>query len=102
MSDKLVYWELIIKDDLYFILIRPVIVYSIPERIKSLEEEFEGISYNKKLSLKLSRRISFKDGERIKSVKGVELIQTHLVASIVRFDYIFIIRIDKNLLRIII
>lgn len=90
VSDKLVYWELIHKDSDYFMLIRPVIVYSIPERVKSIEEEFKQLSFSNQLSLKLSRRISFKDGERIRSIKGVDLIQTHLVVSIQNPDPLLI------------
>nr|YP_009297937.1 RNA polymerase beta'' subunit [Plocamium cartilagineum]AOM67875.1 RNA polymerase beta'' subunit [Plocamium cartilagineum] len=80
-TDKLVYWEYIqIKED-FFILIRPVIVYSIPN--KNIEFKYSHDSFETDIfNLYLSRRTYFRDGERIKSVYGINLVKTHLIAKI--------------------
>nr|YP_010337531.1 RNA polymerase beta'' subunit [Dixoniella grisea]UNJ17116.1 RNA polymerase beta'' subunit [Dixoniella grisea] len=81
-SDKLVYWELIEKGLQTFIIIRPIIVYSILDRNKTLEQELIQTSYEKRIKLRILRKVNFKDGERVKSINGVELIQTQLVLDI--------------------
>nr|YP_009244060.1 RNA polymerase beta'' subunit [Gelidium elegans]AMK96302.1 RNA polymerase beta'' subunit [Gelidium elegans] len=80
-SDKLVYWESIKYDENLFILIRPVSVYSMPD--KKIHFQASDDSFTTDVcNLKLVRKTSFKDGERIKSVVGVNLISTHLIACI--------------------
>ena len=39
-------------------------------------------SYEKRIKLRILRKVNFKDGERVKSIHGVELIQTQLVLDI--------------------
>nr|YP_009565214.1 RNA polymerase beta'' subunit [Gelidium sinicola]QBA96565.1 RNA polymerase beta'' subunit [Gelidium sinicola] len=80
-SDKLVYWETIKYNNKSFLLIRPVSVYSIPDK-KIFFQASDNSFATDICNLKLVRKTSFKDGERIKSVTGVNLISTHLVASI--------------------
>nr|YP_009243861.1 RNA polymerase beta'' subunit [Sporolithon durum]AMK96103.1 RNA polymerase beta'' subunit [Sporolithon durum] len=77
-TDKLVYWEYIKTDNHYLLLIRPVIVYSIPQKHYEFDYHKNSFAVNR-INLKLIRRIYFKDGERIRSVNGVELIKTHLI-----------------------
>nr|YP_010336238.1 RNA polymerase beta'' subunit [Chroodactylon ornatum]UNJ14644.1 RNA polymerase beta'' subunit [Chroodactylon ornatum] len=77
-ADNIVYWEHITIDTQSFILVRPVYVYSVPNSIPSLEQEFNKKS-DYELGLKVVRNICFKDGEKVKSVDGVELIKTQLV-----------------------
>nr|YP_009391853.1 RNA polymerase b''''-subunit [Acrosorium ciliolatum]ARW59997.1 RNA polymerase b''''-subunit [Acrosorium ciliolatum] len=77
-TDKLVYWEYINILEKYFILLRPVIIYSVPK--KNLNLNFSSNSFQTDtINLKLIRRTNFKDGERVKSVSGINLITTHLV-----------------------
>jgi DNA-directed RNA polymerase subunit beta' len=78
-TNKLVYWEYIQTPNNNYILIRPVIVYSIPNKQYQFNNEKED---NNSINLKIMKRTLFKDGERVKSVKGVNLIQTHLVVDI--------------------
>nr|YP_009398451.1 RNA polymerase b''''-subunit [Lophocladia kuetzingii]ARW67637.1 RNA polymerase b''''-subunit [Lophocladia kuetzingii] len=79
-TNKLVYWEYIKILDQDFILLRPVIIYSVPQKklvLKFSDNSFETDTIN----LKLVRRTSFKDGERIKSITGIDLISTHLIVD---------------------
>jgi DNA-directed RNA polymerase subunit beta' len=79
ITNKLVYWEYIstLKSD--YILIRPVVVYSIPHK----EYQFcNGSETNINLDLKIIKRTQFKDGDRVKSVTGVNLVKTYLMLCI--------------------
>ncbi|CCP38174.1 RNA polymerase beta'' subunit (plastid) [Chondrus crispus] len=81
VSDKLVYWEHIkIKED-NIILIRPVVVYSVPNKGLTLSYTADSFEINM-IDLKLIRRTYFRDGARVKSVYGVNLINTHLVVNL--------------------
>lgn len=77
-TDKLVYWEYIKKSNSYLLLIRPVIVYSIPQKYYVFNYHKDSFAIDK-MCLKLIRRTYFKDGERIRSVNGIELIKTYLI-----------------------
>nr|QCI08975.1 RNA polymerase b'-subunit [Inkyuleea mariana] len=81
ITDKLVYWEYMKIQDLHCILIRPVIVYSLPNKdfIFNYSDNSFAIDI---FNLKLIRRTNFRDGERVKSVSGVNLVKTHLIADI--------------------
>nr|YP_009393097.1 RNA polymerase b''''-subunit [Bostrychia moritziana]ARW61659.1 RNA polymerase b''''-subunit [Bostrychia moritziana] len=77
-TDKLVYWEYLNFSSKHYILLRPVIIYSVPK--KNLFLTFSDNSFaTDTVNLKLLRRTSFKDGERVKSFKGINLMSTHLV-----------------------
>nr|YP_009511254.1 RNA polymerase b''-subunit [Gracilariopsis longissima]AXI97131.1 RNA polymerase b''-subunit [Gracilariopsis longissima]UAD89047.1 RNA polymerase b-subunit [Gracilariopsis longissima] len=81
ITDKLVYWEHFYIQDKRFIFIRPVVVYSIPNKkinFKYSEDSFATNIFN----LKLVQRIYFRDGERIKSIQGVDIIKTYLIAEL--------------------
>nr|AYR06481.1 RNA polymerase beta'' subunit [Rhodogorgon sp.] len=80
-TDKLVYWEYISSSKDYFVLIRPVVVYSIPKKSYIFTYTEKSFATDR-VCLKLVRRIYFKDGERVKSVNGVELVKTHLIVEI--------------------
>nr|YP_009393719.1 RNA polymerase b''''-subunit [Caloglossa beccarii]ARW62281.1 RNA polymerase b''''-subunit [Caloglossa beccarii] len=85
-TDKLVYWEYMKIENTFFILLRPVIIYSVPFKnyiFKYSEASFQINS----LDLKLIRRTYFKDGERVKSVGGINLITTHLVFDLKEKDH---------------
>nr|YP_009257533.1 RNA polymerase beta' subunit [Coeloseira compressa]ANH09616.1 RNA polymerase beta' subunit [Coeloseira compressa] len=81
ITDKLVYWEYIQTDLQHYVLIRPVIIYSIPDKDLQLNYSKESFCVDA-FDLKLVRRTQFKDGERIKSVFGIDLIKIHLVAHL--------------------
>lgn len=84
-TDKLVYWEYIENEQMPYILIRPVIVYSIPETKSSLIENLVSQKPSQ-TKLKLVKRTPFRDGERVKSIEGVHLVTTNLVAEIEHRD----------------
>nr|YP_010951746.1 RNA polymerase beta'' subunit [Laurencia elata]WMP12685.1 RNA polymerase beta'' subunit [Laurencia elata] len=78
---KLVYWEYVSHLDKHFLLLRPVIIYSVPQ--KNLFLKFSDNSFaTDQVNLKLVRRTYFKDGERIRSVGGINLISTHLIIEL--------------------
>nr|WOA02350.1 RNA polymerase beta'' subunit [Gloiopeltis furcata] len=80
-TDKLVYWEYIKKRDNYIILIRPVIVYSIQNKNISFSYTNDSFATDM-LNLKQVKRIYFRDGARVKSVHGVDLVNTHLISQL--------------------
>lgn len=80
-TDKLVYWEHVQNQNTNLLLIRPVIVYSIP--FKQLASSYIDNSFNTDLfNLRIIRRTYFRDGARVKSVYGIDLLKTHLVAKL--------------------
>nr|YP_009313706.1 RNA polymerase beta-subunit [Helminthocladia australis]SCW21960.1 RNA polymerase beta-subunit [Helminthocladia australis] len=78
-TNKLVYWESIQANSNYYLLIRPVIVYSIPQKTYQLDNSTNN---NKYLELTTIQRTPFKDGDRVKSVQGVNLVKTYLSINI--------------------
>lgn len=81
ITNRLVYWEYLDISNRKILLIRPVVVYSIPN--KSYLFKYTNDSFKTEaLNLCLTRQINFKDGERVKSVKGIELIKTYLILEI--------------------
>nr|YP_009399507.1 RNA polymerase b''''-subunit [Dictyomenia sonderi]ARW69113.1 RNA polymerase b''''-subunit [Dictyomenia sonderi] len=80
-TDKLVYWEYVSILTKHFILLRPVIIYSLPT--KNLLLKFSDNSFATDfVNLKLVRRTYFRDGERVKSVTGINLVLTHLIVEL--------------------
>jgi DNA-directed RNA polymerase subunit beta' len=61
------------------VLLRPVEEYSIPDEAHLPELAMVKQNGGPSLSLKASQRLTFKDGELIKSVEGVELLRTQLI-----------------------
>nr|QCI05828.1 RNA polymerase b'-subunit [Dasysiphonia japonica] len=83
--DKLAYWEYINILDKDFILLRPVIIYSVPQKnlvFKYSENSFE----TEVINLHLKRRTCFKDGERVKSIVGINLVTSHLILELSNQD----------------
>nr|YP_009398900.1 RNA polymerase b''''-subunit [Cliftonaea pectinata]ARW67983.1 RNA polymerase b''''-subunit [Cliftonaea pectinata] len=81
ISDKLVYWEYMAINNQSFILLRPVIIYSVPKKdlfFKFSENSFSTDTVN----IKQIRKTYFKDGERVKSVIGLNLVSTHLIIEL--------------------
>lgn len=85
VSDKLVYWEYMNINNEHYVLIRSVIVYSVPD--KNLSFEYSNDSFETDLvNLQLVKRTKYKDGERVKSIYGIDLITTHLVVYLEQKD----------------
>nr|ARW68298.1 RNA polymerase b''''-subunit [Chondria sp. (in: red algae)] len=80
-TNKLIYWEYVNYSDKHFLLLRPVVIYSVPKKNLFLRFSENSFAVNK-VNLKLVRRTYFKDGERIRSVNGIDLISTHLIVEI--------------------
>nr|YP_009314935.1 RNA polymerase beta-subunit [Scinaia undulata]SCW23390.1 RNA polymerase beta-subunit [Scinaia undulata] len=78
-TNKLAYWEYIVTSDNNYLLIRPVVVYSIPSQEYYLADPKES---KQDLTIKTVKRTQFKDGDRVKSVKGVNLVKTYLMLNI--------------------
>nr|YP_009391440.1 RNA polymerase b''''-subunit [Platysiphonia delicata]ARW59584.1 RNA polymerase b''''-subunit [Platysiphonia delicata] len=81
VTEKLIYWECMNIFDKRFILVRPVIVYSVPAKILDLSYSTDMLKVEN-LSLILVRRTFFKDGERVKSIGGINLVTTHLILNV--------------------
>lgn len=60
------------------LLLRPVVEFQVSETPPIPSQE----SLNQSISLQAVQRISYKDGERVRSVEGVELLRTQLVINI--------------------
>jgi len=60
------------------LLLRPVVEFSVPENPTVPSQE----SLNESIALQAVQRLTYKDGERVRSVEGVELLRTQLVISI--------------------
>jgi DNA-directed RNA polymerase subunit beta' len=60
------------------ILVRPVIEYKIEEDCKELNQTCLS-DIDQSISLKLVKRLPFQDGEKIQSIKGVELLKTYII-----------------------
>lgn len=97
-TDKLVYWEYIELESQAYILIRSVQVYSVTEKLFALYKE---INKNSSASLDLYSVIKtkFQDGERIKSIEGIELLTVELIPRIDNNDKALVnqIRFDQDL-----
>ncbi len=62
------------------ILLRPVIEYQVPDE-PSVPSQDSSDGSGHSIQLKVIQRIPFKDGERVKSVNGLDLLRTQLVLS---------------------
>ena len=83
IAQKLCYCEYIEFNNLFYLLVRPVEVYSVPrDKGFSLEHSFFPTNTNQNIKLKIVKRIFFKNWERIKSNTGVDLLQTFLTLDL--------------------
>nr|QUE28050.1 RNA polymerase beta'' subunit [Sahlingia subintegra] len=85
VTDKLLYWEYIFSNNNHYLLLRSVSIYTVPDSIPGLEHD-SNIMSSVNFNLNITRRILFKDGEKVKSIKGVELIKTYLTVQIQNLD----------------
>ncbi len=81
VTSKLVYWEYLNLANKRVLLIRPVVVYSIPNKNYDFTHTEDSFRPNL-INLSLIRQINFRDGARVKSVQGVDLIKTYLTIEI--------------------
>jgi DNA-directed RNA polymerase subunit beta' len=80
---KLSYLEFKTFQGLEYVLIRPVVTYKIPqEKGFYLKYRFFPNINNKSIAFRTVKRIFYKDGERVKSSKSVDLVKTFLVLDI--------------------
>lgn len=78
ISDNLRYVEYVETPEGPALLLRPVVEFSVPENPTVPSQE----SLNESIVLRAVQRLTYKDGERVRSVEGVELLRTQLVISI--------------------
>jgi|TARA_B110000971_G_scaffold221985_1_gene272243 DNA-directed RNA polymerase subunit beta' len=80
---KLSFLEFINFQGLEYILLRPVLTYKVPQdKGFSIEYCFFPKTNNRSVAFRTVKRVFYRDGERIKSIKGVNLLQTFLVLDI--------------------
>ena len=86
-AQNLVYLEFFSLNDASYLLARPVRVYDIPkEKEFSLKNSFFPSVKDTSIKLKTVKRIFFKNWERVKSVNGVNLLQTILLLEMRNFS----------------
>lgn len=78
VTSELKYIEYIETPDGPGLLLRPVTEFHVPEKPAVPSQK----SINYSIELRAIQRIPFKDGERVKSVEGIELLRTQLVLEI--------------------
>jgi len=83
ITNKLVYWEYLNLANKKVILIRPVVVYSIPNKNYDFKYTIDSFQTDS-VHLSLRRQVNFKDGARVKSVQGIDLIKTYLTIEIAK------------------
>ena len=80
---KLSYLEFVTFQGLEYILLRPVITYKVPqEKGFFIKYRFFPNKSNRSVAFRTIKRVFYKDGERIKSANGLDLLQTFLVLDI--------------------
>ena len=80
---KLSYLEFVNFNGLEYVLLRPVTIYKVPqEKGFSINYRFFPNLNNRSVAFRTVKRVFYKDGERVKSSEGVNLIQTFLVLDI--------------------
>jgi len=81
-ADSLRYVQYVETPEGNAILLRPVVEYTIPDEPDIPSQTSINESGEVQIELKASQRLFYKDGERVKSVNGLELMQTQLVLDI--------------------
>jgi DNA-directed RNA polymerase subunit beta' len=80
---KLSYLEFVTFQGLEYVLLRPVITYKVPqEKGFFIKYRFFPNKSNRSVAFRTIKRVFYKDGERIKSVNGLDLLQTFFVLDI--------------------
>jgi DNA-directed RNA polymerase subunit beta' len=81
VADSLCYIEYVETPEGPAILLRPVEEYPVPDE-PSVPSQDSAADAASSIKLRAVQRVPFKDGERVKSVDGVELLRTQLVLDI--------------------
>ena len=83
LVQKLSYLEFVNIQGSEYILLRPVITYKVPqEKGFFIKYRFFPNLKNRSAAFRTVKRVFYKDGERVKSLQGVDLLQTFLVLDI--------------------
>lgn len=80
--EELVYVEYVETPDGPALLLRPIIEFAVPDEPDVPSQDSVSDDSNNEIRLRAIQRIPFKDGERVKSVEGLELLRTQLVLEI--------------------
>ncbi|MGB7484834.1 MAG: DNA-directed RNA polymerase subunit beta'', partial [Phormidesmis sp.] len=79
VADALRYVEYVETPEGAALLLRPVQEFEVPEEASVPSQAAVSDSDDKSISLKAVQRLLYKDGERVKSVEGLEILRTQLV-----------------------
>ncbi len=82
VADALRYVEYVETPEGAALLLRPVQEFEVPEEATVPSQAAVSDSDDKSISLKAIQRLLYKDGERVKSVEGLEVLRTQLVLDI--------------------
>ncbi|MFE4106496.1 DNA-directed RNA polymerase subunit beta' [Almyronema epifaneia] len=80
--DDLRYVEYVETPEGPALLLRPVTEFTVPDRPSVPSQDSVSDSSDSAIRLRAIQRIPFKDGERVKSVEGLDLVRTQLVLEI--------------------
>jgi len=80
--DELRYVEYVESPEGPALLLRPVVEYAVPDEPSVPSQESTNEESGRSISLRAVQRLPYKDGERVKSVEGLELLKTQLVLEI--------------------
>jgi len=80
--DELRYIEYVESPEGPALLLRPVVEYAVPDEPSVPSQESTNEESGRSISLRAVQRLPYKDGERVKSVEGLELLKTQLVLEI--------------------
>jgi DNA-directed RNA polymerase subunit beta' len=78
VAEELGYAEYIETPEGPALLLRPVVEFAVPDKPPVPSQT----ALNESISLKAVQRLPYKDGERVKSVEGLELLRTQLILEI--------------------
>ncbi|NET31107.1 MAG: DNA-directed RNA polymerase subunit beta' [Cyanothece sp. SIO1E1] len=81
-SDALRYIEYVETPEGPALLLRPVTEFKVPDEPSVPSQESVSEDSGRSIKLRAIQRIPYKDGERVKSVEGLELLRTQLVLEI--------------------
>jgi DNA-directed RNA polymerase subunit beta' len=80
--DELRYVEYVDTPEGPALLLRPITEFTVPDTPSVPSQESVGEEANRKISLRAIQRLPYKDGERVKSSNGLELLRTQLIFEI--------------------
>ena len=82
VADSLRYVEFVETPEGSALLLRPVQEFEVPDEARVPSQSSVSDSDDKSISLRAIQRLLYKDGERVKSVDGLEILRTQLVLDI--------------------